>query len=112
MKNYFKLGVFALLATLELSCTKPPQRPLSEIEQRGQALYLSNCIACHNPNPKTSGSLGPEVAGASLILLEKRILEGSYPEGYLPKRKTKMMLPLTHLKDDIPALYAYLNSFK
>ncbi len=105
-------GVLLLLATLQISCSKKVERPLTEVEQRGQALYLSNCILCHNPNPKISGSLGPEVKGASLALLEKRILEGSYPAGYTPKRKTKMMLPLPHLKNDIPALHAYLNSFK
>ena len=77
---------------------------------KGRTVYMANCIACHNSDPKRSGSLGPEVYGASLELLEARILRGEYPAGYEPKRKTKVMVALAHLKADIPALQAFLNA--
>lgn len=78
--------------------------------KRGKTLYLTYCIACHNMNPKLIGALGPEVYGASEELLRLRILEKKYPEGYKPKRKTKLMEPIPELKDDIVFLHAYLNN--
>ena len=37
---------------------------------------------------------------------------GEYPEGYTPKRKTKVMVPMPHLKSKLPELAAYLESLK
>jgi mono/diheme cytochrome c family protein len=85
---------------------------LTPLESRGKAVYLTNCIACHNPDPRIDGSIGPAVAFSSLALLEARVLTRSYPPGYTPKRKSEMMPDFPQLKDDIPGLHAYLNSFK
>ena len=78
--------------------------------QKGMAIYQATCTACHNSDPKKPGSLGPEVWGASLELLKKRIKEGAYPTGYTPKRSTKLMQPIPQLSnEDIQALHTYLN---
>ena len=79
---------------------------------RGRAVYVSNCSACHNPDPRLPGSLGPDVAGSSEELLEARLLRNSYPQGYTPKRDSGVMMALPYLKDDIGALAAYLAPLK
>jgi len=63
-------------------------------------------------DPRTDGALGPAVAGASLELLEARVVLGEYPEGYAPKRDTRVMVPMPHLKAKLPELAAYLDSLK
>lgn len=82
---------------------------LSELAQRGEKIYQNVCVACHNANPALDGSVGPANAGASLALLEAKILRGEYPPGYTPKRESNAMPPLDYLGDEIPALHAYLN---
>lgn len=102
----------------QVACTKKASDSLSNADQpkteaqlieRGHSVYLSNCIACHNTDPKKSGSLGPEIYGSSKELLTARILEAHYPNGYNPKRNTSIMRPMPQLKNDIEAMYLYLN---
>lgn len=76
---------------------------------KGEQVYLANCIVCHNVDPSKPGALGPEIKGSSKALLSARVLSGGYPKGYKPKRATKMMPPLPHLKGDIDALAAFLK---
>ncbi len=76
---------------------------------KGKQVYQVQCTACHNANPKMPGALGPEVWGSSKELLEARIMKAEYPPNYKPKRPTKTMVALPHLKSDIDALHAYLN---
>jgi hypothetical protein len=49
------------------------------------------------------------VKGASRALLEAKVLNGSYPEGYAPKRPTRVMPAQPQLTGDIDALAAYLR---
>ena len=83
--------------------------------EKGRRVYLGQCIACHNVRPAADGPLGPAVAGSSLELLTARIVYGnrfyakSYPEGYTPKRPSRVMIPLPHLKPHLVDLHAYLN---
>ena len=84
-------------------------QPHESLGNRGRAVYLANCSACHNPDPSLPGNLGPPVAGSSLELLEARLLRNTYPEGYTPKRDSRVMMALPYLKDDIPSLAAYLG---
>jgi mono/diheme cytochrome c family protein len=84
--------------------------PVADLRTRGKSVYQSNCIACHNANPKVAGALGPELAKVSLELLQARVMKAEYPQGYMPKRTSHVMQPLPQLKDEIPALHAYLNS--
>lgn len=99
------------------SAEPAPSAPVSEaadasqekLVARGRAVYVTNCAVCHNVDPSVDGSLGPAVAGSSLELLEARLLRNTYPEGYTPKRDSRVMMALPYLKEDIPALAAYLN---
>lgn len=87
----------------------PGQSAEAALAARGRAVYMANCIACHNPNPALPGSLGPEVLGASRDLLEARILRGGYPADYTPKRATRLMPPMPKLSGEIAGLSAFLE---
>ncbi len=87
-----------------------PAQVNAELAKRGAGVYYGNCTACHNPNPKLDGPLGPALAGSSLELITMRVLHVQYPEGYTPKRDTAIMLPLPYLEPELPALAAFLNS--
>lgn len=103
------LLVFVACAKKEAAVSVAPMGA-SDLVSRGKSSYMANCIACHNPNPKMDGSLGPGVAGASLEVLERRLVHGDYPANYIPKRKSKTMVALPHLAKDLQALHAYLNN--
>ena len=96
------------------SCDASPPSSSNKTEpqslsSRGKSVYMASCIACHNTNPKIPGNVGPEIWGSTLELLEARILRAEYPSGYKPKRGTKAMASLPHLKNEIAALHAFLN---
>jgi mono/diheme cytochrome c family protein len=78
--------------------------------RRGRSIYQTQCTSCHGSDPKRAGALGPDVFGSSRELLERRILHGDYPAGHKPKSPSKVMVALPHLKNEIDALTAYLNS--
>jgi mono/diheme cytochrome c family protein len=82
---------------------------LSPEAERGRQVYQAQCIACHNPSPAQPGPLGPALSGASEELLRAKVLHGTYPPGYAPKRPTKVMQPMPQVANDIPALAAYLR---
>jgi len=111
MKFFNILWGALLVLPLITACNKDNQRPLTALEIQGKASYMSNCIACHNPDPRLAGSIGPDVAFSSMELLTARIKYKSYPAGYKPKRETALMPDLSILEKDIPAIHAYLNSF-
>ncbi|MCE3259886.1 MAG: cytochrome [Bacteroidetes bacterium] len=81
-----------------------------QLVARGQTIYKMNCIACHNPDPAVEGPTGPSIKGSSLELVQLRVLKAQYPEGYKPKRDTKVMPPLPHLEKEVPAIHAFLNA--
>lgn len=87
-------------------CSAPNVDPVAE---RGRQVYLAQCIACHNPDPAKDGPLGPPVKGVSRELLEAKVLKGTYPPGYVPKRRTTIMPPQPALAGDIPNLTAFLR---
>ncbi len=87
-------------------------RTPGELVRAGRAVYNANCIACHSMLPAQDGALGPAVAGASIDLLEARVLRGEYPAGYIPKRPSRVMIPLPHLEPRLRELAAYLASFE
>jgi mono/diheme cytochrome c family protein len=104
----------ALVLVATFSCTKKTSAPAAadenDLVRRGRAVYNGNCTACHATDPHKAGTLGPDLFGSSLELLEARVLRGDYPPGYEPKRKSQAMPKLPHLKDDLPALHAFLNA--
>ena len=77
---------------------------------RGRAAYMSNCAACHGPDPSVDGAVGPAIAGASNAMLEARVLHAAYPPGVTPKRTTRTMVALPHVAAELPHLGAYLGS--
>src|SRR5690606_2753014 len=83
---------------------------------RGRRLYLANCLQCHNRDPGLKGSIGPEMTDAPLDVMTSKIMTGKYPEilpqGFVPKRKTRAMRPIPKLKEDIPAIWKYVQSTK
>jgi len=82
---------------------------LSPSAERGRATYLSNCTACHDPDPSQAGAVGPPIKGSSRELLEAKVLNGAYPPGYTPKRATKVMVPIPTVAPEIGALAEYLR---
>ncbi len=101
------LGMLGSLLLFAAACGEPQE--LSEAAQRGRAVWVANCTACHASDPAKAGALGPDVAGSSRELLELRVVRGEYPPGYTPKRSTTAMVALPHLADSIDDLYAFLN---
>lgn len=113
MNKFFLISGGILTSLLFFSCTaKKNTQPESEIYKRGKVVYLTYCISCHHTDPKLDGSLGPAIKGSSLELIKARVLEAKYPEGYKPKRETKLMVALPDLAPDLEALHAYLNDLK
>lgn len=109
------MGLIAASCTKKQSDETASSSHDSQVEdliQRGRAVYMTACAACHNMDPRLDGALGPAVAGSSLELLHARVIEAKYPEGYKPKRETAQMVALPQFKNDLPAIHAYLNSLK
>jgi mono/diheme cytochrome c family protein len=77
--------------------------------ERGRAVFVANCVACHNNDPSKDGPIGPAIKGSTKELVEARVLSSNYPPGYKPKRPTKVMPQFPFLKDDITYLAKYLR---
>ncbi len=99
------LLILASLSGAASGCSR--SEPLTAAE-RGKQVYLSNCILCHNPDPRQPGSQGPAIAGSSRELVEARVVHAAYPPGYTPKRTTKAMIALPHLASKVDDLTAFL----
>jgi mono/diheme cytochrome c family protein len=82
---------------------------LSPVAERGRQTYLANCVACHNTDPTQPGPVGPALKGSPRELLEAKVLNGTYPPGYTPKRPTKVMVPIPTVAPEIAALAEYLR---
>ena len=85
------------------------QEQISPEAARGKQVYQAQCIACHNQDPAKAGSIGPEVKGVPLEVVRTKVVEGTYPSGYAPKRPTKIMQPMPQLAPEVDALNAYLR---
>ncbi len=87
-----------------------------ELVARGKVVYLSNCISCHNKDPREQGSVGPAQSATPWEVVKHKVITGRYPEalppGYTPARTTKAMRAFPKLESDLPAIWAYLKSFK
>jgi len=97
-----------LLLTVIACSEEAPVDPETALLQRGEKIYLANCIACHARNPNEAGPVGPPIAGSPLELVQAKVLRNEYPPGYTPKRDTKAMIPLVHLEPELPAVAAFL----
>lgn len=108
-------GAFIGLCFLNSAFSQVPATDKATIE-KGRRLYVSNCLSCHNRDPGLKGSIGPEITDAPLSVMTSKVMTGKYPEplpaGFVPKRKSRAMMPIKKLKDDIPAIWAYVQTFK
>jgi len=84
--------------------------------EKGRKLYVANCLRCHNKDPNIKGSIGPEIVDAPYEVMYSKVMTGKYPDplpqGFVSKRKSRAMQPLPRLKNDIPAIWAYVQSVK
>lgn len=102
-------AAFLAAAALELSgCNKREATGDPRIA-KGKVLYSFRCGSCHNVNPAKDGTLGPAVNDASLELLKARIIHGTYPPGYTPKRDTKIMVRLPLTEEEVETIHAFLS---
>ena len=99
-----------LLALAVIACSKKSEHASQNPDwERGRAVYVANCVACHNSDPSKDGPIGPALKGSSKELIESRVLRTEYPAGYKPKRNTKIMPTFPFLKSEIPYLAVYLR---
>ena len=96
----------AAVAASLTACERPKLDPVAE---KGRLVYTAQCTACHAFDPSQPGPVGPEIKGSSRELLEAKVLRGTYPPGYRPKRPTAVMPPQPPLAGDIDPLAAYLK---
>jgi mono/diheme cytochrome c family protein len=102
--------VMLTLLPLLAACSSGDADPRAALVRRGKVVFETNCIACHSPDPRKDGPVGPANACSSTELLTAKVLHNAYPPGYRPKRDTLAMTPLPHLEPELPALAAYLQS--
>ena len=104
---------FLLIVLLTLAvgaCSKESEQSGQSPDwKRGRAVYVANCVACHNSDPSKDGPIGPAIKGSPPELVESRVLRTQYPPGYKPKRNTQVMPTFPFLKTEIPYLVVYLR---
>ena len=113
MKKQFLFSITLSFALSLNSCSKESDNKSSGKDpdfERGRAVYVANCIACHNNDPSKDGPIGPALKGSPKELVQFRVLRTEYPPGYTPKRNTKIMPTFPFLKDEIPYLATYLGN--
>ena len=76
MKISPQLLTLTLLALTVTACSKDSDQNAEAAKdpdwQRGRAVYVANCVACHNNDPSKDGPIGPANKGSSRELLEAR----------------------------------------
>jgi mono/diheme cytochrome c family protein len=114
MKNFLKIFLLLSIVLSIGACSKESDRSTRSGKdpavERGRAVYVANCVACHNNDPSQDGPIGPAIKGSPPELIEYRVLRTQYPPGYKPKRNTNVMPTFPYLKDEIPYLVAYLSN--
>lgn len=81
--------------------------PMLASKAIGEKLFKTNCAACHGLKGQGAGC--PKNSDASLELLKSKVLNGSYPKGYKPRRNTRSMPKFPFLKDNIEDIHEYLK---
>ena len=107
------LGLMACKKSAPVAPLSPEESARVELVRKGKAAYMSYCSSCHNVNPSLMGALGPPLAEIPLATLESKVLYAKYPDGVQPRIPVKGVMPaMPHLKDEIAALHAFLQTFK
>lgn len=82
------------------------------INAEGKRIYLGTCVKCHNANPSKPGPIGPELYTTPLDVFRTKVPKGTYPSGYKPKRRSKIMPKFPSLADKVDFIYNYIQSTK
>lgn len=99
----------ALIGATAAGCSESPQLPPGAA--RGRAIYQGQCGVCHHPSdPSQPGPVGPPIAAVPRAVLEAKVLRGAYPEGYTPKRTSRLMPPMPQLAADLDVVAEYLGA--
>jgi len=110
MQSSMSFLLIVLLALAAGACSKESEQSGQSADwKRGRAVYVANCVACHNSDPSKDGPIGPAIKGSPPELVESRVLRTQYPPGYKPKRNTQVMPTFPFLKTEIPYLAVYLR---
>lgn len=105
--------IILFIGILYISCNKQTSSSTqSDAFYRGESVYKTVCVSCHNRDPRKVGALAPDIAGSELEVIRSMIMTGIPPEGISKKWPEHTMAPLPNLKDKIPDLYEYLKAFK
>ncbi|EKO17499.1 MULTISPECIES: c-type cytochrome [Leptospira] len=109
--GFSRLLTICIFSILILANCKEDENlsPEQKMISQGKGLYITNCSSCHNQNPALDGAVGPAVRGSNFELLKARIVEGTYPSGYTPKRTSKVMNRLPLNDEQIRSIEAFLN---
>ena len=100
---------FCWLVGAALACGSGEQASgLDAAAARGKLVYENVCTACLHRDPRQAGALGPELAGASLELIEAKVLRNEYPPGHAPKRPGASMPKYEYLAPNLGDIAAYL----
>src|SRR5918993_6074661 len=83
MRTSIEILAIIFCATALSACSKDSD-PSSQASkdpdwERGRAVYVANCVACHNSDPAKDGPLGPALKGLPRELIESRGLSTEYP---------------------------------
>lgn len=78
--------------------------------QEGKRIYTTTCMKCHNANPHKPGSIGPDLYSTPKEVFATKIVHGMYPEGYTPKRKTRVMPKFKNLEGKVDSIHEYVKS--
>jgi len=104
------LSAAAMFGQVQTQSSATTGQATQEVKvERGEVVYRTNCISCHNRDPNVAGPLGPAIAGSPRSLIEARVLHGNYPPGYTPQRKSHTMRALPWLDGHVDDLTAYLD---
>ena len=98
-----------VIAVALTGCSDAPSGSSNPAAERGRQIYLVQCVTCHGPDPATAGPIGPPIKGSPPAVIESKVVRGTYPPGYTPKRPTAAMPPLPALAPEIPALAEFLK---
>jgi len=94
-------------------CVKAGGFPTDQVQHlEGKRLYVLHCTRCHNANPRNAGSIGPELYTTPSNVFRTKVPTGTYPSGYTPKRRTKIMPKFKGLTNKTDLIYNYVRSIK
>ena len=112
MKRICFLITLLVCIFLITSCNSSEPVYATDSFKKGETIYKTLCISCHNVDPRKDGILAPNIAGANYELIKSMIMTGKHPIGVEPKWPDAKMAALPHLKEHIPDLHEYLKTFK